>query len=102
MTTYFILTAARGEFSGYLGVYYAGFIQNLMMSVLFIDMLKKREVKEQSLPIAISKTIWTLAPTLMVYFANGSFLLIAVGICIFVFDCVYIYLLILDKVHRYI
>ena len=54
------------EFGENLGGGYAAFLQNLLMSVLFISMLIQRNGTEgQSLTIAISKWIGTLAPTLL-------------------------------------
>lgn len=79
---------------------YSAFLQNLLMSVLFIGMLAKRGNREgQSLTIAVNKWIGTLAPT-MLYgllgegaFPNGSFLILLAGVFCTIFDLVYIQLL---------
>jgi hypothetical protein len=74
---------------------YAAFLQNLIMSVLFIDMMFKRDgIEGQSVKIAIAKTIGTLAPTIgtFLYFPD-SILLHFLGIMCFIFDVIYIYLL---------
>jgi len=69
---------------------YAAFLQNLLMSVLFIEMLHRRQSKEgQSLVIAAAKWIGTLAPTIICLMAGNSFLLI-LGILCSVFDIIYI------------
>lgn len=88
------------EFGVAKGVAYSAFPQNLLMSVLFIAMLIQRGNREgQSLTIAISKWIGTLAPTI-VYgilgqggFPRGSFLILMVGIFCSVFDLIYIRML---------
>lgn len=94
ITAFIIILAAKGEFSGYLGAQYSAFLQNLMMSVLFIQMFMKRKSKAgQSLIIAYGKMIGTLAPTILVFLAKGSMLLQTIGLVIFIFDAIYIYLL---------
>ena len=56
--------AFLNEFPGGQGAKYAAFLQNLVMSILFIDMLLKREGdKEFSLTVAVAKFLGTLAPT---------------------------------------
>jgi hypothetical protein len=79
---------------------YAAFLQNLLMSVLFIAMLQNRNGTEgQSLTIAISKCIGTLAPTILFGIIGSTamngpnrFMLI-IGLIIFVFDGIYIVML---------
>jgi hypothetical protein len=79
---------------------YAAFLQNLLMSVLFIAMFVARRGGEgQSLVIAVCKWIGTLAPTLLFGLIGGpgmpgpnSFLLIVGGLCS-LFDILYILLL---------
>lgn len=88
------------EFGIFKGGAYAAFLQNLVMSVLFIHMLHSRGDREgQSLVLAVNKWIGTLAPTIQfgligdLGFPRGSFLvLIAGGLCSF-FDLIYIWLL---------
>lgn len=74
-----------------LGVY-AAFIQNLMMSWLFIAMLNNRKsTAGQSVAIAAFKLIGTLAPTI-IYGAKSTFVLYLGAGC-FVADLIYLLLL---------
>lgn len=71
---------------------YAAFIQNLMMSILFLRMLtRRRSSKGQSVWIAFFKMVGTMAPTL-VYGAESHFILF-LGACCFIFDLIYLVLL---------
>jgi len=71
---------------------YAAFIQNLMMSVLFIHMLVNRKSREgQSVGIAFFKMIGTLAPTII--FGVKSPFVLFLGSSCFVFDLIYLILL---------
>lgn len=89
-----VIFAFKHEFNGYMGAQYAAFLQNLLMSVLFIKMFfDRKSLHGQSIWIAIFKTIGTLMPTLMVIIAKSSNLLIVLGVSIFVYDLVYITLL---------
>jgi hypothetical protein len=88
------------EFGVAIGAGYSAFLQNLLMSVLFIDMLVRRGSTEgQSLTIAVNKWLGTLAPTILFGiigsggFPNGSFLILTLGILCSVFDLIYIWLL---------
>jgi len=70
---------------------YAAFLQNLLMSVLFIAMLVARGgTRGQTLTIAVAKWIGTLAPTLTFGVIYGSAFVLAVGVLCSVFDLVYI------------
>jgi hypothetical protein len=88
------------EFGVAKGAAYSAFPQNLLMSVLFIAMLARRGNRDgQSLTIAVSKWLGTLAPTI-VYgvlgasgFPRGSLLILIVGIFCSVFDLIYIRML---------
>lgn len=93
LTTLFILLMSR-EFNEYIGIY-AAFGQNLLMSVLFIHLLIKRDSPQgQSLYIALSKMIGTLFPSMLFYmYFPESYLLILLYISIFVFDLIYLILL---------
>ena len=74
---------------------YAAFGQNLMMSVLFVAMLLKRgDVKGQSLYIALCKMAGTLLPSILFFlrFPNSP-LLNFLYVSIFVFDVIYAVLL---------
>src|SRR5216683_1730300 len=92
--------AFRKEFGVRVGAGYSAFLQNLLMSVLFIAMLVRRASREgQSLTIAVSKWWGTLAPTILFGiigdggFPNGSFLIVVAGLLCSVFDLIYIRLL---------
>ncbi|WP_181306356.1 hypothetical protein [Rufibacter sp. XAAS-G3-1] len=82
------------EFNDYIGIY-AAFAQNLMMSVLFVRMLLKRESSAgQSMYIGLSKLIGTVFPSVLfyLYFPN-SYLLLLLYCGIFVLDVTYLLLL---------
>lgn len=88
------------EFGVAIGAGYSAFLQNLLMSVLFIDMLVKRGNREgQSMTIAFNKWIGTLAPTILFGilgaggFRNGSFLILVLGLGCSLFDLIYMWLL---------
>ena len=96
--------AFRKEFGVRVGAGYSAFLQNLLMSVLFINMLVKRGSREgQSLTIAFSKWLGTLAPTILfgivgeAGFPNGSYLIVVLGTLCSVFDLIYIRLLLKTK-----
>ena len=72
---------------------YAAFIQNLMMSWLFIAMLnRRRNTSGQSIGIAFFKLVGTLAPTL-IYGLKSNFVLF-LGLSCFIADLIYLLLLI--------
>ena len=88
------------EFGVAKGAPYSAFPQNLLMSILFISMLVRRgSLEGQSLSIAISKWIGTLAPTILYGligeggFPRGSFLILVTGMLCSVFDLIYISML---------
>jgi hypothetical protein len=88
------------EFGVAKGAGYSAFLQNLLMSVLFIAMLAGRGNRDgQSLSIAVNKWIGTLAPTILYGligeggFPHGSFLILVAGILCSVFDLIYIRML---------
>ena len=71
------------------GVYIA-FVQNLMMSLLFINMLNnRRSLAGQSFGIALTKMIGTLAATLTFFFLHIKFI-VFIGGLIFLTDMVYL------------
>jgi hypothetical protein len=71
---------------------YAAFIQNLMMSWLFIVMLNNRKsMAGQSVYIAVFKLLGTAAPTI-IYGAESTFILFLGASC-FVADLIYLLLL---------
>jgi len=72
----------------------AAFLQNLLMSVLFIDMFFKRHGSEGQSPIiAVNKWIGTLAPTIQYGYMGGDSFVLGVGILCALFDIIYIVLL---------
>lgn len=88
------------EFGTIMGGGYAAFLQNLLMSVLFVAMFVQRNGSEgQSLTIAVSKCIGTLAPTVLFGIIGSNsmggpnFLMLVTGIIIFLLDMVYISIL---------
>ena len=96
--------AVEYAFTRELGVFkggaYAAFLQNLVMSVLFIQMLVSRGSREgQSVLLAVAKWIGTLAPTIQfgvigdLGFPRGSLLVTVTGGFCCVFDLIYIWLL---------
>jgi hypothetical protein len=74
---------------------YSAFGQNLMMSVLFVAMLLKRQnVKGQSIYIALFKMAGTLLPSILFFLRYpNSPLLNFLYVSIFVFDLIYAVLL---------
>ena len=82
------------EFKDFLGAYSA-FSQNLMMSILFVVMLYRRNsARGQSIYIAVFKCIGTVFPSLAFYLYQGRFhgslFMNFLYISIFVFDLIYI------------
>ena len=73
---------------------YSAFLQNLLMSGLFIAMfIARRGPRGQSLLIAIAKWIGTLAPTIAIGFLENNLFVIGIGLLCSVFDLAYIGLL---------
>jgi len=99
-TAFCIEYAFVREFGVGKGAGYSAFLQNLLMSILFIQMLAQRGKAEgQSMSIAVSKWIGTLAPAIQFGligeqpFPNGSFLILTLGVLCSVFDLIYIRML---------
>jgi hypothetical protein len=85
----FIVEFGWGEASKY-----AAFLQNLLMSVLFIAMfVARRGPRGQSIVIAVAKWIGTLAPTVLFGALAGSAFILGIGLLCSVFDLAYIGLL---------
>ena len=84
-----------GEFGQRQGAVYSAFLQNLLMSGLFIAMFSaRRGARGQSLTIAVAKWLGTLAPTLQFgLFSNWHFVL-GIGLLCSVLDLTYIVLLV--------
>jgi hypothetical protein len=79
------------EFPGLPGAMYSAFVINLVMSVLFIGMLLRRDsVEGQSIVVAVFKWMGTAAPTILFYLVSGSNLVLVLGVVIFMFDVIYI------------
>jgi hypothetical protein len=73
---------------------YAAFLQNLLMSGLFIAMfVARRGPRGQSVVIAVAKWIGTLAPTIAFGALAGSAFILGVGILCSIFDLAYLGLL---------
>jgi hypothetical protein len=73
---------------------YSAFLQNLIMSVLFICMLVARKsTLGQNQVIAVCKWLGTAAPTIKIGVMDGNQLVLVLGIFCFVFDLIYIYAL---------
>jgi hypothetical protein len=92
------------EFGLWMAAVYSAFLQNLLMSILFIAMLNQRKSSEgQSMLIAISKCIGTIAPTILMGYIGiksalePNYLVRVIGFLIAVFDLIYIWLLVRTK-----
>ena len=82
------------EFGWNAAARYTAFLQNALMSVLFIAMfVARRGPRGQSLVIGCAKWIGTLAPTIVFGALAGSALILGLGILCTVFDLAYIGLL---------
>lgn len=99
-TAFWVQYAFVRQFGTFAGGAYAAFLQNLLMSVLFIGMLVRRAgIEGQSLTIAVSKWLGTLAPTITFGIIGGGslsgskFFIFVVGILCSVFDLIYIWML---------
>jgi hypothetical protein len=79
---------------------YSAFLQNLLISGLFIAMfVARRGPRGQTLLIAVAKWIGTLAPTILFGFINNSLFIIGIGLLCSAFDLVYIGLLLWARGH---
>ena len=77
---------------------YSAFLQNLLMSGLFIAMFVARKgPRGQSLVIAVAKWLGTLAPTILFGFLADSLFVIGIGLLCSVFDLAYIGLLVWSR-----
>ena len=73
---------------------YSAFLQNLVMSLLFLSMfVARRGAEGQSMTIAVAKCIGTLAPTILFGVIKDVPLVLVIGALCFVFDLIYIGLL---------
>ncbi len=79
---------------------YSAFLQNLLMSGLFIAMfVGRRGPRGQSMTIAVAKWIGTAAPTIIFGVYEGSAFILTLGILCFIFDVAYIVLLAWARMH---
>lgn len=83
------------EFGFVMAAQYSAFLQNLLMSILFISMYVKRgNMEGQSILLAVAKWIGTLAPTILMGVITYNPVVLACGIFCSIFDLIYISLLI--------
>lgn len=83
------------EFDFVMAAQYSAFLQNLVMSILFISMYAKRgNMRGQSLLLAFAKWIGTLAPTVLMGVITYNAVVLVCGIFCTAFDLIYIALLI--------
>ncbi|HEY6682973.1 MAG TPA: hypothetical protein VI030_08375 [Propionibacteriaceae bacterium] len=93
-TAYIVQLLFIAEFGWSDASRYAAFLQNLLMSGLFIAMFVARGgPRGQSIIIAVAKWIGTLAPTIAFGALAGSALILGLGILCSVFDLAYLGLL---------
>ncbi|MGA5508214.1 hypothetical protein [Streptomyces umbrinus] len=79
---------------------YSAFLQNLLMSGLFIAMfVARRGLRGQTLTIAVAKCLGTLAPTILIGAIRDVPFILGLGILCGVFDLVYIGLVVWAKRH---
>ncbi len=80
------------EFGPRDGGTYAAFAQNLLMSVLFLNMLLLRGgPRGQSMVIAVAKLVGTLAPTISLGFLSGfNPYVVVLGLLCLLFDSLYV------------
>lgn len=82
------------EFGFIMAAQYSAFLQNLLMSVMFVNMFIKRgNMEGQSLLLAGAKSIGTLAPTILMGVITFNPVVIVCGIFCTIFDVIYILLL---------
>ena len=78
----------------HLSAQYSAFIQNLIMSIAFINMLHKRKSSDgQSILLAAAKWIGTLAPTITMGILSTNYVALICGLLCSIYDIMYIYLL---------
>jgi hypothetical protein len=88
------------EFGAQDAARYSAFLQNLLMSGLFVAMLvARRGLRGQTLTIAVAKWLGTLAPTLAIGVLKDSPFILGIGILCSVFDLAYVGLVVWVKAH---
>jgi len=101
LTAVLLQLAFLAQFGEQLASRYSAFLQNLLMSVLFIGMFVARNGPEgQSRFIAVNKWIGTLAPTFVFGVFEQNVLVIVAGALCSVFDVIYIGLLVWVRQHK--
>lgn len=79
------------QFGGVAASEYSAFAQNLLMSVLFIELYWNRgSLKGQSLLLAVAKWVGTLAPTILFGWITYNPYILVFGAFCSVFDLIYI------------
>jgi hypothetical protein len=90
-TSYAVQALFIAEFGWTDGARYSAFLQNLLMSGLFIALLvARRGARGQSLVIAVAKWLGTLAPTILIGALGDLPFILWIGILCSVFDLIYI------------
>ena len=93
LLSFLLVLLVTYEFKDWSGRYSA-FGQNLMMSVMFLSLLLKRNhLRGQSVSIAVCKMLGTLFPSVLFYCYYRSNLLTLLSLGILIFDWAYIVLL---------
>lgn len=91
--SFLIIISITIELNDWFGKYSA-FSQNLLMSILFISLLDKRDnISGQSIYIGVYKMIGTLFASILFAIYYPSLLIIVISALTFIFDGVYIILL---------
>ncbi|MFI5987032.1 hypothetical protein ACIBEA_39980 [Streptomyces sp. NPDC051555] len=86
------------HFGSYDASRYSAFLQNLLMSGLFIALFAERGgAHGQSLVIAVAKWLGTLAPTVLFGAIEDAPFILGLGVLCSVFDLAYIALLVRDR-----
>ena len=99
-TSYAVQALFIGEFGWTDGARYSAFLQNLLMSGLFIAFLvARRGTRGQSMVIAIAKWLGTLAPTILIGVLGNLPFILWIGLLCSVFDLIYIGLVWWAKKH---
>jgi hypothetical protein len=97
-TSYALQALFIGQFGWTDGARYSAFLQNLLMSGLFIAMLiARRGTRGQSLVIAIAKWLGTLAPTILIGVLGNLPFILWIGLLCSLFDLIYIGLVLWAK-----
>lgn len=82
------------EYGFTMAAQYSAFLQNLVMSVLFIKLYVQRKGDYgQSILLAVAKWIGTLAPTILMGVITYNAVVLVCGIFCTIFDLIYIWLL---------